>query len=245
MKQTKKENKYTMQVYGKMQFCMNLIEKRFFLDKGKEKLPKVVMAINNRCNSCVVAYIQYGALYDKSSKEKIQYFAINPAFLNRSVPEILSTICHEICHIYENEYIHIARGGYHDKIWAGLMQDCGLDPIYLNASKTAVSHKIIEGGDFEKFSTDFVEKYGDDFFTLQEYNPFLMPTDPKDDGDSDGDSDDDTPKSPKPDNDGKVPKKYNRNKIKYVCPNCKCKVWGKAGLNLHCNDCDCDFEVEE
>lgn len=243
MKQTKKENKYTMQVYGKMQFCMNLIEKRFFLDKGKEKLPKVVMAINNRCNSCVVAYIQYGALYDKSSKEKIQYFAINPAFLNRSVPEILSTICHEICHIYENEYIHIARGGYHDKIWASLMTDCGLDPIYLNASKTAVTHKIIEGGEFEKFSTDFVNRYGEDFFTLQEYNSFLLPAEPKkDDADND---DDDTPKSPKPDNDGKVLKKYNRNKIKYVCPDCKCKVWGKAGLNLHCNNCDCDFTVEE
>ena len=55
---------------------------------------------------------------------------------------------------------------------------------------------------------------------------------------------DEEPKSPKLDNDGKVPKKYNRNKIKYVCPDCKCKVWGKADLNLNCNNCACAFEVE-
>lgn len=32
---------------------------------------------------------------------------------------------------------------------------------------------------------------------------------------------------------------------KYICPECQAKVWGKAGLSIHCNKCDCDLEEEE
>ena len=40
-------------------------------------------------------------------------------------------------------------------------------------------------------------------------------------------------------------KKYNRNKIKYVCPDCQAKVWGKAGLHITCDDCNIAFEEED
>lgn len=42
----------------------------------------------------------------------------------------------------------------------------------------------------------------------------------------------------------KTIKKYNRNKIKYICHGCQMKVWGKSGLSIHCNDCDEDLEEE-
>jgi predicted SprT family Zn-dependent metalloprotease len=233
------ENQYTSQLYAKFEKCVTQIEQRFFTGKGKHAFPKIVMAINNRVSSCVVAFVQADALYDKSTAEKIQYMGINPYYLDRSVKDVLSTICHELCHIYENAFIHIARNGYHDKQWEKLMLDCGLQPKYLNKSKTAVSHTIIEGGEFEKFVRDFVEENGEDFFSLCSYSRILDLKVRKELGLSEGEGDE-----PKPDNAGKTIKKYNRNKVKYTCPSCDAKVWGKTGLNIECSDCECSFTEE-
>ena len=233
------ENQYTTQLYTKFELCMTQIEKRFFLDKGKKEFPKIVMAINNRVSSCVVAFVQADALYDKSTAEKIQYMGINPYYLDRTVGEVMATLCHELCHIYENAYIHIARNGYHDKQWASLMKDCGLEPKYLNKSKTAVSHTVIEGGEFDKFISEFVEEHGADFFTICSYSKVLDTKVRKELGLSDEDEED------KPDNADKPLKKYNRNKVKYTCPNCDTKVWGKKDLYIICGNCNEQFEEDE
>jgi predicted SprT family Zn-dependent metalloprotease len=187
-----------------------------------------------------VAFVQADALYDKSSDKKLQYLAINPDYLNRKLKDILGTVCHELCHVYENAFIHIPRGGYHDKQWAELMTECGLEPKYLNTSKTAVDHKIIKGGAFEDFVKTFTEKYGEDFFNIVSYSSELQKKTRKALGIKD-DEDDDEPKA---DNADKPIKKYNRNKIKYICKGCQMKVWGKSGLSIHCNECDEDLEEE-
>lgn len=235
------ENKYTSLLYAKFEKCVAQIEECFFTGKGKHSFPKIVMAINNRVSSCVVAFVQADALYDRSTAEKIQYMGINPYYLDRTVGEVLSTICHELCHIYENAFIHIARGGYHDKQWEKLMTDCGLQPKYLNKSKTAVSHTIIEGGEFDEFVSKFIEENGNDFFTICEYSRILDLKVRKELGLSDKDEDDG---EPKPDNADKPTKKYNRNKVKYTCESCGNKVWGKAGLNIECADCSTIFTEE-
>ena len=235
------ENKYTSLVYKKFELCVAQIESRFFTGKGKHLFPNIVMAINNRVSSCVVAFVQADALYDRSTAEKIQYMGINPYYLDRPIGEVLSTICHELCHIYENAFIHIARNGYHDKQWEKLMTECGLQPKYLNKSKTAVSHTIIEGGEFDKFVSDFTEENGADFFTLCEYSRILDLKVRKELGLSDKDETDE----PRPDNADKTVKKYNRNKVKYTCENCGVKVWGKSGLNIECADCGKSFTEGE
>lgn len=50
---------------------------------------------------------------------------------------------------------------------------------------------------------------------------------------------------PRVDNADKPIKKYNRNKVKYTCPDCGAKVWGKAGLRIACEDCCELFDEEE
>lgn len=236
------ETKTSIELYTKVQTVIDEINARFFEGKGKQKIPHVVFAINNRCKSCVVAFVQADALYDKSKDEKLQYMAINPDYLNRNIGEIVSTICHELCHVYEHAYIHIPRGGYHDKQWSELMRECGLEPVYLNKSKTAVTHKIVEGGEFETYVKEFTEKHGEGFFNIVSYSSEVQRKTRKelgieDDGEEDGE--------PRADNADKPVKKYNRNKIKYICPECQAKVWGKAGLNIYCSDCECSFEEEE
>lgn len=236
------EEKKTSEIlYSKIQKCINAIDIQFFSGNGKEKIPELVFAINNQVRSCVVAFVQANALYDKSNDTKLQYMGINPYYLNRSVPEILSTICHELCHIYEHAYIHIPRGGYHDKNWDALMRDCGLEPIYMNSSRTAVSHKIIVDGVFETFAKNFEKENGEDFFNIVEYSAKLEDDVRKALGIEDGEDGEDG--TPRPDNADKKIKKYNRNKIKYTCPTCGLKMWGKSGLKIMC--CECSEVLEE
>ena len=240
-KMAKKELKTSQELYTKIQTVIDLVDKSFFSGKKKEKIPQIVFAINNKCKSCVVAYVQADALYDKKTDTKLQYMGINPDYLDRNIGEILSTICHELCHVYEHAYIHIPRGGYHDKQWANLMEECGLEPIYNNSSKTSVTHKIVPGGVFEKFVTDFTEKYGADYFNIVSYSIEVAKRTRKELGIEEPEDDD----SPKPDNADKPIKKYNRNKIKYVCHGCGLKVWGKSGLDISCNECMETLEEEE
>lgn len=235
------EVKTSTELYSKIQKCIDAIDVAFFSGKGKEKIPELVFAINNKCKSCVVAYVQPDALYDKKTDTKLQYMGINPDYLDRSLGDILSTVCHELCHVYEHAYIHIPRGGYHDKQWESLMKECGLEPIYQNKSKTAVHHKIIPDGVFEDFVKKFTEENGEDFFNIVSYSQEVMRRTRKELGIEEGEEGDE----PKPDNADKPVKKYNRNKIKYTCPDCNSHVWGKAGLNIFCNDCSCNYEEEE
>ena len=113
----------------------------------------------------------------------------------------------------------------------------------MNKSKTAVSTRIAEGGIFEDFVKKFREENGEDYFNIVEYSPIIEHKTKVALGleDSDGDEDD----TPKADNADKPIKKYNRNKVKYTCPDCGVKVWGKAGLHIECSDCACSFEEEE
>ena len=233
------DEKTTLLVYSKFQKAVDLIEGKFFTEKGKQPFPKFVLAINNKCKSVVCAFVQNNALFDKNNGDKIQYLGINPRYLDRGNSYVLSTLCHELCHVYENAYIHIPRGGYHDKSWHNLMTDCGLEPVYLNKSKTAVNEKIIEGESFDSFVKDFTEEYGD-YFNVVEYSQNVA----KDYKDKNPESDVDLSDAPRADNADKPVKVYNRNKIKYEC-SCGNKLWGKAGLHIHCEDCHSEFVEEE
>lgn len=232
--------KTSAELYSKIQSVIDALDKNFFSGKGKQPIPEVVFAINNTCHACVTAFVSPNALYDKKNNKKLQYIGINPKHLNRDISEILATICHELCHVYENAYIHIPRGGYHDKQWTELMKDCGLYPVLLNKSKTAVSTKITEGGEFENFIKEFQEKYGEDYFNIVEYSPVIEHQTKVALGIEEDDvSVYDTPRA---DNADKPVKKYNRNKIKYTCPSCKVSLWGKGSLNIICGNCNEQLE---
>ena len=239
---TRKNDKITKVIYSKMQCAVDEIEKYFFTSKSKERFPAVLYAVNYSCARGVVAYVRPASLYDTDKKEVVHYLCINPSFLSRGLEYLLSTLTHELCHVYESEYIHIARGGYHDKQWHDLMISCGLQPRYQNASRTAVDETIIEGGIFTDFVKYFIGKYGDKYFNLATYTPKLdddgnpapapiVP--PADDG------------RPRADNYGKPIKVYNRNKIKYTCCGCGAKVWGKPNLHIFCGDCIVKGEKEK
>ncbi len=59
----------------------------------------------------------------------VHEITLNPDhFIDRSDAEILSTLVHEMCHHWQEDYGKPSGNGYHNKEWARKMKEVGLQP---------------------------------------------------------------------------------------------------------------------
>jgi predicted SprT family Zn-dependent metalloprotease len=66
-----------------------------------------------------------------ANKQTTDELAINPEyFLGFPLIEIMQTLVHEQCHIWQNHFGTPGRRGYHNKEWADKMQEIGLMPSH-------------------------------------------------------------------------------------------------------------------
>src|SRR5260221_3129047 len=62
-------------------------------------------------------------------KEITDEIALNPVhFATRKPNEVLSTLAHEMVHLWQHHYGKQPRKGYHDRQWAAKMREIGLVP---------------------------------------------------------------------------------------------------------------------
>src|ERR1700761_4480169 len=62
-------------------------------------------------------------------EEVTDEIALNPAtFAARTPPDILSTLVHEMFHLWQHHHGKPSRSGYHNAEWAGKMRAVGLIP---------------------------------------------------------------------------------------------------------------------
>ena len=90
----------------------------------------------------------------------VDEIALNPVhFENRSDDKILSTLTHEMCHLWQARFGNPSRGGYHNKQWAAKMKSVGLQPDNGNGRETgqSVSHHIMPGGAFDQACTELLK----------------------------------------------------------------------------------------
>ena len=141
--------------------------------------------------------------------------ALNPAhFANRSAPETLSTLVHEMVHVWQSHNGKPSRTGYHNKEWAAKMIETGLHPSdtgQTGGKQTgqSVSHYIIEGGLFDKACTKLIKS--ETFFI-----PYLDRPEPGEE----------------------TRKKKAASKTKYTCPQCDLNAWAKPDVSLVCGKCE-------
>lgn len=140
--------------------------------------------------------------------------ALNPdTFEGRTDAEVLSTLAHEMTHLWQRVFGAPSRNGYHNREWATKMKVIGLTPYNVNQPDKETgqkcSHHIKPGGAFETVASALLA----DGFTLtwEGYRPPALSA-----------------------------ASANRNKTPYLCP-CGNKVWGKPDLNLICGDCQSAF----
>lgn len=91
----------------------------------------------------------------RAGKKVVHEISINPDFMNREDRDWHSTLVHEMCHLWQEDFGRPSRGGYHNSQWADKMIQVGLMPSdtgEAGGKRTgqSITHYIIPGGKFEQ-----------------------------------------------------------------------------------------------
>lgn len=116
-------------------------------------------------SDCIVNMSRHGGAYgffaanrwrgENEAKKIIHEISINPDYMNREDIEWHSTLVHEMCHLWQEDFGKPSRGGYHNRQWADKMIQVGLMPTSTGEpggqmTGQSVTHYIIPDGKFEQ-----------------------------------------------------------------------------------------------
>lgn len=177
-----------------------------------------------------------------------EYFAVVPLI------EILQTLVHEMCHLWQAHFGTPGRGRYHNHEWADKMESIGLMPSHTGEPGgrrvgDRMADYVIPGG---RFSAEVSRLLVNHDFAVTWYDRFtpaapLLPVAtaatiwpvvpaalalPAQQG---------VPVSPQ-----RPPAAASNrsNRDKYTCPGCGLNAWGKPGLRIACSDCELSLVVD-
>ena len=147
-----------------------------------------------------------------NNEEITDEIALNPVHLSRKTDEVLSTLAHEMVHLWQHHFAKPPRKSYHDKQWANKMLEIGLIPTAtgeINGKKTGqkMTHLIEENG-----------RYAQAVARLLQEHPAILYHDRMTD-------------------DNGIRQKKSASKTKYTCPICDLNAWAKPESRFVCSDC--------
>ncbi len=152
-------------------------------------------------------------------KEITDEIALNPShFATQQPMKVLSTLVHEMVHLWQHHYGKPPRKGYHDRQWAAKMHEIGLIPTATGETGgketgQKMSHLIEENGRFALAVQKFLAAH-----------PAILYSDR---------SENDTAR-----------KKKAASKTKYTCPVCGLHAWAKPDAPLVCGNCQEPMRAE-
>lgn len=138
--------------------------------------------------------------------------ALNPMHIGmRTDRQTLSTLAHEMVHLWQHHFGKPGRRGYHNAEWAEHMRSIGLTPTDTGQAGgkptgEKVTHLIAASGAFDTSCKKLLETG----LTLPWHDPH---------------------------SDGEAKKKANT-RSKFSCPECALNAWAKPGAALVCGDCE-------
>lgn len=200
-----------------------------------------------------------------TGKSTISELALNPDYFGeRSLADTLSTLAHEMCHVWQHYApVKKCRGGYHDRVWGHKMESIGLMPSNTGlqgGKKTGqqMTHYIMKDGLFQHVVYNLL-KSGFEISWYDKYSESMTTPISKVNHDILIDWINQTPK----DNINlinKLTKTVNSNSIqmvgdddlsivkpilkgtgtrnKFTCTNCGQNAWAKPTAYLICGDCN-------
>jgi predicted SprT family Zn-dependent metalloprotease len=181
---------------------------------GKQ-LPDVLVTLQRHAKA--YGYFSPERFVGRMEEEAAHELAMNPDHFGRTDELILSTLVHEMVHVWQQALGTPPRKSYHDRQWAAKMKEVGLYPSDTGKpggkeTGQKVSHYVIEGGPFAKAFAK-LEATG---FKLR-WQSRVTAGDP-------------------------VRKKKAASKTKYTCPACGTNAWAKPDTALICGECYEDGE---
>ena len=239
----------------------------FNIELFKGELPKIIFTVQRKKG--VMGYFapeRWGGLDGKKCSE----IAINPAYIaNSRLIEVMQTLVHEMVHCWQHGFGNPGRNYYHNKEWALKMIDIGLMPSSTGEPGGRITGQfmcdyIIEEGKFihafQKLEIEkgFQLKWMDRRSLPRLFEPVIAPIKSIDGSSTTTLAIDTTPtlselvkpveQSQKPlgISDFLIPEEAKRQtRRRYICPSCSTKIYGKAELNVRCEDCNRLFECSE
>jgi predicted SprT family Zn-dependent metalloprotease len=244
----------TKQTYDELQLAYDWFNQHLFAGA----LPSCLITLQR--NKRTMGYFSKERFVDHGGL-KTDEIAMNPEyFAVQTVEDVLSTLVHEMVHLWQEHFGKPGRGKYHNQQWADKMIAIGLCPS--DTGKTGgkqtgdqVDHYIVKSGKFlasckALLDTDFKISWYDRY-------PAWLPAAPPstftaaDDvhvvvgglGEFDKDISDsyqavnEIPALASPYLELVSRAPDNSNRTKYRCAVCEIQAWGKPNLNLVCGDC--------
>lgn len=196
-------------LYLELYEAFSLFNREFF----DGSLPEVMITLER--NYRIKGYFSPERFIEREEKngKQLHEIALNPEYFGLlTVPEILSTLFHEMVHLefYGND--RSQKKGYHSKKWALKMEECGLIPTdtgYKGGKKTGwrITQVIEKGGRFDLFTEEMIRRgfeieWKDNLAKVEE-----------------------------------EPERKKKKRFKYTC-SCGLNVWGKKGLKIKCGECN-------
>ena len=113
----------TAKTYAALNRAFNFFNGRLF---GGE-LPACLVTLQRKNKA--YGYFAGGRFGSKDGTEITDEIALNPShFKSRTDKQSLSTLAHEMAHLWQHHFGKPSRAGYHNKEWAAKMQAIGLHP---------------------------------------------------------------------------------------------------------------------
>jgi predicted SprT family Zn-dependent metalloprotease len=229
--------------YADLQSAYDFFNARLF----DSTLPNCLLTVQREKNT--MGFFSANRWIGPDSPEHIHEIAINPSYLaNFKAIELLQTIVHEQCHLWQFVFGTPSRSTYHNSEWANKMESIGLMPSSTGEpggkrTGQCVADYALESGKFMKACIDLVSQ-GKSFKWLDRHaklNSLTAPVAPHEDAaisllnTSLASLTDDICSLQAPCD--------SKTKSKYQCPECKTNLWGKPDLRIRCDDCNTPFDV--
>ncbi|MFA1677207.1 SprT-like domain-containing protein [Rhizobium mongolense] len=160
-------------------------------------------------------YFAGGRFGSKDGAVVTDEIALNPShFSVRTTEQSLSTLVHEMVHLWQHHFGSPSRGGYHNREWAEKMHSVGLIPSSTGEpggkeTGQRVTHYIAVDGPYQAVYSR-LEREGFDALFVELW--------------------DDAKKQA-------ARRKKAASKTCYTCPSCGLHAWAKPNARLMCADC--------
>lgn len=211
----------TEQAYGELQLAYDFFNAALF----GGTLPPCLITLQRRART--MGYFS-PERFTQANGATTDEIAMNPEFFLRDqIEDTLSTLVHEMVHLWQEHHGKPGRRRYHNKQWAAKMREIGLQPSDTGApggkqTGEQMTHYVLEDGRFREvcrqlISTQFRLSWSDRQQRMRQS------------GEDEGEGE-------------RPPNASNR--VKFTCPGCGANAWGKPHLGLVCKACALDFEPE-
>lgn len=212
--------KPTEQTYYELQQAYDYFNANLF----NSELPECLLTLQRK-SARVNGYFSPKRFVD-INYQSADELAMNPIhFHERGTKAVLSTLVHEMVHVWQEHHGKPGRGKYHNKQWGKKMKEIGLYPSNTGEpggkeTGDQMTHYIMEDGKFLIMCDSMIKKG----FILSWAEDAPRPKD--------------NPVDPEGTTTATVVEIVDKsNRYKYSCVTCGLNAWGKRGLKIICGAC--------